>query len=99
MKAVVAAFNQEKVLVGAFSVITNLRMELFEALLPTHNTHVVARGDVGVGGLRRVRGGGVGRGGGGGTASGGQHAGDQHLNISYIISYIVLGTESTAAFC
>ena len=33
MKAVVAAFNQEKVLVGAFSVITNLRMELFEALL------------------------------------------------------------------
>ena len=67
-------------------------------LLPTHNTHVVARGDVGVGGLRRVRGGGVGRGGGGGTASGGQHAGDQHLNISYIISYIVLGTESTAAF-
>ena len=33
MKAVVAAFNQEKVLVGAFSVITNLRMELFEALV------------------------------------------------------------------
>ena len=32
MKAVVAAINQEKVLVGAFSVITNLRMELFEAL-------------------------------------------------------------------
>ena len=30
MKAVVAAFNQEKALVGAFSVITNLRMELFE---------------------------------------------------------------------
>ena len=27
MKAVVAAFNQEKALVGAFSVITNLRME------------------------------------------------------------------------
>ena len=37
MKAVVAAFNQEKALVGAFSVIMNLRMELFEALvrLPT----------------------------------------------------------------
>ena len=35
MKAVVAAFNQEKALVGAFSVITNLRMELFEALLAT----------------------------------------------------------------
>ena len=33
---VVAAFNQEKALVGAFSVITNLRMELFEALLSTH---------------------------------------------------------------
>ena len=33
MKAVVAAFNQEKFLVGAFSVITNLRMELFEALI------------------------------------------------------------------
>ena len=33
MKAVVAAFNQEKALVGAFSVITNLRMEFFEALL------------------------------------------------------------------
>ena len=33
MKAVVAAFNQEKALVGAFSVITNLRMELFAALI------------------------------------------------------------------
>ena len=32
MKAEVAAFNQEKALVGAFSVITNLRMELFQAL-------------------------------------------------------------------
>ena len=37
MKAVVAAFNQEKALVGAFSVITNLRMELFEALPPVHH--------------------------------------------------------------
>ena len=35
MKAVVAAFNQEKALVGAFSVITNLRMKLFEALVCT----------------------------------------------------------------
>ena len=35
MKAVVAAFNQEKALVGAFSVITNLRMDLFEALVRT----------------------------------------------------------------
>ena len=35
VKAVVAAFNQEKALVGAFFVITNLRMELFEALLFT----------------------------------------------------------------
>ena len=33
MKAVVAAFNQEKALVGAISVITNLRMDLFEALI------------------------------------------------------------------
>ena len=33
MKAVVAAFNQEKALVGAFSVITNLRMDLFESLV------------------------------------------------------------------
>ena len=35
MKAVVAAFNQEKALVGAFSVITNLRMDLYEALVDT----------------------------------------------------------------
>ena len=33
VKAVVAAFNQEKALEGAFSVITNLRMDLFEALV------------------------------------------------------------------
>ena len=33
MKTVEAALNQEKALVGAFSVITNLRMELFEALV------------------------------------------------------------------
>ena len=33
MKEVVAALNQEKALVGAFSVIANLRMELFEALV------------------------------------------------------------------
>ena len=39
MKAVVAAFNQEKALVGAFSVITNLRMELFEALITTPQIH------------------------------------------------------------
>ena len=32
MKAVVAAFNQEKALVEAFSVITNLRIDLIEAL-------------------------------------------------------------------
>ena len=32
MKAVVAAFNQVKALVGAFSVLTNPRMELFQAL-------------------------------------------------------------------
>ena len=39
MKAVVAAFNQEKALVGAFSVITNLRMELFEAQVTTGAQH------------------------------------------------------------
>ena len=33
MKAVVATFNQEKALVGAFSVITNLLMDHFEALV------------------------------------------------------------------
>ena len=33
MKAVVAAFNQKKALVGALSVLTNLRMELFQALV------------------------------------------------------------------
>ena len=43
MKAVVAAFNQEKALVGAFSVITNLRMELFEALAPHTHTHADCR--------------------------------------------------------
>ena len=43
MKAVVAAFNQEKALVGAFSMITNLRMELFEALADT--SHVKQRAD------------------------------------------------------
>ena len=35
MKAVVATFNQEKALVGVFSVIRNLRMDLFEALVFT----------------------------------------------------------------
>ena len=33
VKVVVAAFNQEMALVGSFSVIMNLRMELFGALL------------------------------------------------------------------
>ena len=33
VKAVVAAFNQEKALVGAFSVITNLRMDLLKHLV------------------------------------------------------------------
>ena len=37
MKAVVAAFYKEKALVGAFSVITNLRMDLFEALEETQH--------------------------------------------------------------
>ena len=43
MKAVVAAFNQEKALVGAFSVITNLRMDLFEALLQEDVAAIAAR--------------------------------------------------------
>ena len=49
MKAVVAAFNQEKALVGAFSVITNLRMELFEALVEVARLHgtVLGRYDIG----------------------------------------------------
>ena len=50
VKAVVAAFNQEKAIVGAFSVITNLRMELFEALLHTHVTD--GGGSVGAAGGR-----------------------------------------------
>ena len=48
MKAVVAAFNQEKVLKGAFSAITNLRMELFEAL-PVDVGAAEAGGEVGAG--------------------------------------------------
>ena len=48
MKAVVAAFNQERVLVGAFSVITNLRMELFQALVPTLDPVTVGRCESGV---------------------------------------------------
>ena len=37
----VAAFNQEKALVGAFSVITNLRMELFQELMTELTTVMV----------------------------------------------------------
>ena len=40
MEAVVAVFNQKKALVGAFSMITNLRMELFEALVLTQSQHL-----------------------------------------------------------
>ena len=39
MKAVVAAFNQEKALVGALSVLTNLRMELFQALVSRYHCY------------------------------------------------------------
>ena len=35
VKVLVGAFNQGKALVGAFSVITNLQMDLFEALPTT----------------------------------------------------------------
>ena len=41
MKAVEAAFNQEKALVGAFSVLTNLRMELFQALMWTRTKQLL----------------------------------------------------------
>ena len=40
-----ARFNQEKALVGAFSVIVNLRMELFEALLCIHDPVMTVRCD------------------------------------------------------
>ena len=40
VKAVVATFNQEMALVGAFSVITNLRMDLFEALQDIININI-----------------------------------------------------------
>ena len=46
--AVIAAFNQEKALVGAFSVITNLRMELFEALVDSCRAGDHPRAMVGV---------------------------------------------------
>ena len=45
MKAIVAAFNQEKALVGAFSVLTNLRMELFQALVRSLHCRLYHRGD------------------------------------------------------
>ena len=48
MKAVVAAFNQEKALVGAFSVITNLQMQLFEALVPKQPPRQPAQVPLGV---------------------------------------------------
>ena len=35
MKALVGTFNQEKALLGSFSVITNLRMDFFQALVVT----------------------------------------------------------------
>ena len=38
VKAVVAAFNQDKALVGAFSLITNLRIDVFEALVRDDTT-------------------------------------------------------------
>ena len=48
MKGVVASFNQEKALVGAFSVITNLRMELFEARVHGGGAGGRARGAAGL---------------------------------------------------
>ena len=55
LKAVVAAFNQEKALVWAFSVITNLRMELFEALQQTAHVHIQQMGEAGLLSLRHCR--------------------------------------------
>ena len=45
MKAVVAAFKQEKALVGAFSVITNLRVDLFESLVQNKNMDTACTGN------------------------------------------------------
>ena len=51
MKALVGAFNQEKALVGAFSVITNLRMQFGWNFLkhyppvPASGSHYVQRGE------------------------------------------------------
>ena len=42
-KRLVAAFNHEKALVGAFSVITNLRMEIFDALHQTPSCGVTSQ--------------------------------------------------------
>ena len=42
----VGAFNQEKALVGAFSVITNLRMELIEALMFTNVLYQITAASV-----------------------------------------------------
>ena len=41
VKAVVAAFKQEKAPVGAFSVITNLLIELFEALMYSSSCNIL----------------------------------------------------------
>ena len=46
MKAVVSAFNQVMTLVGAFSVITNLRMDLFEALENTGPEKAAQKGSL-----------------------------------------------------
>ena len=39
VKVVAAAFNQEKALLGAFSVITYLRMEIFKSLQASAGSH------------------------------------------------------------
>ena len=44
MKVVIAAFNQEKALVGTFSLITNLQMKLFGALMNKLHTIMSAFG-------------------------------------------------------
>ena len=54
MKVVVAAFNQEKALLGAFSVITNLWMQLFKALVFKRCHAVMEEWSLGIGPILTV---------------------------------------------
>ena len=74
MKALVGAFNQEKALVGAFSVLTNLRVELFQALAVMSSVQRVAP----AGGLHAAPGPAAGGGGGLPRAHGPGHPHPHH---------------------